>query len=166
MEKKNSIVKDIAIGVAVGAAVTMLRKENRDKFASNARRARTKMIEIREHAAPLKDRVKEGVQNVGTKGREMADLKVVKEKVDEIRKLTPAVVETLKETRDIFNKKKQELKESSVPTAQAESRDSDSHSQEQADNSEQISESEVSLEMISNDDEAVHEPISAEKEDK
>ncbi|GAA3316945.1 hypothetical protein GCM10020331_014420 [Ectobacillus funiculus] len=39
-KKKNSIVKDIAIGVAVGAAVTMLRKENREKFASNARRAK------------------------------------------------------------------------------------------------------------------------------
>lgn len=168
MEKKNSIVKDIAIGVAVGAAMTMLRKENREKFASNARRAKTKMIEIREHATPLKDRVKEGVQTVGTKGREMADLKIVKEKVDEIRKLTPAVVETLKETRDIFNKKKQELKESSVPTAQAESGDSDDDSQEQAPSSiEQASESAVFLEMTSKvDDESADESLIDKKEDK
>lgn len=169
MEKKNSIVKDIAIGVAVGAAMTMLRKENRERFASNARRAKTKMIEIREHAAPLKDRVKEGVQSVGTKGREMADLKVVKEKVDEIRKLTPAVVETLKETRDIFNKKKQELKESSVPTAQAELVDSDDYSQEQASSSiEPVGESAVSLEMTSkvDDDGAENEVLIGEKEDK
>ncbi|WP_051317151.1 DUF4075 domain-containing protein, partial [Ectobacillus panaciterrae] len=148
IEKKNNIVRNIAIGVAVGAAVTMIKKSNRDKVAYNVRKAKTKMIEIGEKA-PLKSRVMEGVQAVGTKGRELADLTAMKQrvgeltdltamkqrvgeltdltamkqrvgeltdltamkqKVGEFKKLTPAVVETLKETRDIFNKKKQELK--------------------------------------------------------
>ncbi|MFX3625530.1 MAG: hypothetical protein ACE3JP_16230 [Ectobacillus sp.] len=111
MENKNTIVRNIAIGVAVGAAVTMLKKENRKMVASNVRKAKTKMVEIRQSSVPLKERMKEGVHVVGTKGRELADLKLVKEKVEEFKKLTPAVMETLKETRDIFNKKKQELKE-------------------------------------------------------
>lgn len=103
MEKKNTVVRGIAIGVAVGAAVTMLKKENREKLVSNVRKAKTKMIEIGENPSPLKERVmdgvqsvKDGVQTVGVKGRET---------VGEIKKLTPAVMETLKEKRDMFKKK-------------------------------------------------------------
>ncbi|MCP8969896.1 hypothetical protein [Ectobacillus ponti] len=111
MEKKSTIVRNIAIGVAVGAAVTMLKKDNREKIAGNVRKARTKVNEMREGSITLKDRVVDGVHDLGAKSREMAELKAVKEKLEEIKKLTPAVVETLKETRDIFNKKKQELLE-------------------------------------------------------
>lgn len=46
------------------------------------------------------------MQTVTDKGRELADLNVVKAKVAEIKKLTPSVVETLKETKEILVKKK------------------------------------------------------------
>jgi hypothetical protein len=118
VEKKSNIVRNIAIGVAVGAAVTMMKKSNRNKLASNVRKAKTKMIEIRENPTPLKDRVKESVQAVGIKGRELADFTAVKEKMGEFKKLKPAVVETLKETCDIFNKKKQDLKEQNAVQAE------------------------------------------------
>jgi len=106
MAKKGNIVRNIAIGVAAGVAVSMLKKENREKVKYTAGKAKTKMIEIGENA-----KLKEKVQTVTDKGRELADFNVVKAKVAEIKKLTPAVVETLKETKDIFNKKKNNAKE-------------------------------------------------------
>lgn len=118
MEKKSNIVRNIAIGVAVGAAVTLLKKENRDKVVRNVRKAKTKMIAIRENPADFKNKVKENVQTISIKGKELTDLSQVKNKVGELKKLTPAVVETLKETRQIFNKKKQGLQE--VAEAQTE----------------------------------------------
>ncbi|ENQ3107612.1 protein of unknown function [Bacillus sp. 491mf] len=106
MAKKGNLVRNIAIGVAAGVAVSMLKKENREKVKYTAGKAKTKMIEIGENA-----KLKEKVQTVTDKGREFADLNVVKAKVAEIKKLTPAVVETLKETKDIFSKKKNTVKE-------------------------------------------------------
>ncbi|MGG2067346.1 MULTISPECIES: DUF4075 domain-containing protein [unclassified Bacillus (in: firmicutes)] len=106
MAKKGNIVRNIAIGVAAGVAVSMLKKENREKVKYTAGKAKTKMIEIGENA-----KLKEKMQTVTDKGREIADFNVVKAKVAEIKKLTPAVVETLKETKDIFNKKKNNVKE-------------------------------------------------------
>lgn len=106
MAKKNNIARNIAIGVAAGVAVSMLKKENREKVKHTAEKAKTKMIEISENA-----KVKEKVQTVTDKGRELADLNAVKAKVAEIKKLTPAVVETLKETKEIFSKKKMESNE-------------------------------------------------------
>ncbi|ARO16440.1 DUF4075 domain-containing protein [Bacillus cereus] len=103
MAKKNNIARNIAIGVAAGVAVSMLKKENREKVKNTAEKAKTKMIEIGENA-----KIKEKVQTVTDKGRELADLNVVKAKVAEIKKLTPSVVETLKETKEIFSKKKVE----------------------------------------------------------
>ncbi|MDM5186930.1 DUF4075 domain-containing protein [Bacillus sp. DX4.1] len=103
MAKKNNIARNIAIGVAAGVAVSMLKKENRDKVKNTAGKAKTKMIEIGENA-----KIKEKVQTVTDKGRELADFNVVKAKVAEIKKLTPAVVGTLKETKEIFSKKKVE----------------------------------------------------------
>ncbi|MEY8350529.1 DUF4075 domain-containing protein [Bacillus cereus] len=103
MAKKNNIARNIAIGVAAGVAVSMLKKENREKVKNTAEKAKTKMIEIGENA-----KIKEKVQTVTDKGRELADFNVVKAKVAEIKKLTPAVVETLKETKEIFSKKKAE----------------------------------------------------------
>ncbi|MDC2865393.1 DUF4075 domain-containing protein [Bacillus sp. BP-3] len=100
MAKKGNLVRNIAIGVAAGVAVSMLKKENREKVKLTAGKAKTKMIEIGENA-----KLKEKVQTVTDKGRELADFNVVKAKVAEIKKLTPAVVETLKETKDIFRKK-------------------------------------------------------------
>ncbi|WP_242220698.1 DUF4075 domain-containing protein [Bacillus cereus group sp. BfR-BA-01380] len=100
MAKKGNLVRNIAIGVAAGVAVSMLKKENREKVKQTAGKAKTKMIEIGENA-----KLKEKVQTVTDKGREFADFNVVKAKVAEIKKLTPAVVETLKETKDIFSKK-------------------------------------------------------------
>lgn len=101
MAKKNNIARNIAIGVAAGVAVSMLKKENREKVKNTAEKAKTKMIEIGENA-----KIKEKVQTVTDKGRELADFNVVKAKVAEIKKLTPSVVETLKETKEIFSKKK------------------------------------------------------------
>ncbi|MFD0767887.1 DUF4075 domain-containing protein [Bacillus sp. CGMCC 1.60114] len=106
MAKKGNIVRNIAIGVAAGVAVSMLKKENREKVKYTAGKAKTKMIQIGENA-----KIKEKVQTVTDKGREIADFNVVKAKVAEIKKLTPAVVETLKETKDIFSKKKNNVKE-------------------------------------------------------
>ncbi|MBC6973568.1 DUF4075 domain-containing protein [Bacillus sp. Xin] len=106
MAKKNNIARNIAIGVAAGVAVSMLKKENREKVKNTAEKAKSKMIEIGENA-----KIKEKVQTVTDKGRELADFNVVKAKVAEIKKLTPAVVETLKETKEIFNKKKAEPQE-------------------------------------------------------
>ena len=106
MAKKGNLVRNIAIGVAAGVAVSMLKKENREKVKYTAGKAKTKMIEIGENA-----KLKEKVQTVTDKGRELADFNVVKAKVAEIKKLTPAVVETLKETKDIFSKKKNTVKE-------------------------------------------------------
>ena len=103
MAKKNNIARNIAIGVAAGVAVSMLKKENREKVKNTAEKAKSKMIEIGENA-----KIKEKVQTVTDKGRELADFNVVKSKVAEIKKLTPAVVETLKETKEIFSKKKAE----------------------------------------------------------
>lgn len=106
MAKKNNIARNIAIGVAAGVAVSMLKKENREKVKNTAEKAKTKMIEIGENA-----KIKEKVQTVTDKGRELADFNVVKAKVAEIKKLTPSVVETLKETKEIFSKKKVEPEE-------------------------------------------------------
>ncbi|HDX9580546.1 DUF4075 domain-containing protein [Bacillus cytotoxicus] len=100
MAKKGNLVRNIAIGVAAGVAVSMLKKENREKVKCTAGKAKTKMIEIGENA-----KLKEKVQTVTDKGRELADFNIVKAKVAEIKKLTPAVVGTLKETKDIFMKK-------------------------------------------------------------
>ncbi|MFD3448197.1 DUF4075 domain-containing protein [Microbacteriaceae bacterium 4G12] len=119
MKKKNNIVRNIAIGVAVGAAVSMFKKENRDKLASGARKAKLKMTEISKSPIELTERVKDKVQTVGTKGREFADFKIVKDKMEEIKKLTPAVMETIKETKEIFNKKKQQMKEKDDQELQA-----------------------------------------------
>ena len=58
------------------------------------------MIEIGENA-----KIKEKVQ-IQIEGRELADLNVVKAKVAEIKKLTPSVVETLKETKEILVRKR------------------------------------------------------------
>ncbi|CAI8821196.1 MULTISPECIES: DUF4075 domain-containing protein [Bacillus] len=106
MAKKNNIARNIAIGVAAGVAVSMLKKENREKVKNTAEKAKSKMIEIGENA-----KIKEKVQTVTDKGRELADFNVVKAKVAEIKKLTPAVVGTLKETKEIFSKKKIEREE-------------------------------------------------------
>lgn len=106
MAKKNNMIRNIAIGVAVGVAVSMLKKENRKKVKNTAEKAKTKMVEIGENA-----KLKEKVQTVTDKGREFADFEVVKAKVAEIKKLTPTVVETLKETKEIFNKKKEAVVE-------------------------------------------------------
>lgn len=50
MAKKNNIARNIAIGVAAGVAVSMLKKENREKVKNTAEKAKTKMIEIGENA--------------------------------------------------------------------------------------------------------------------
>lgn len=95
MAKKNNIARNIAIGVAAGVAVSMLKKENREKVKNTAEKAKTKMIEIGENA-----KIKEKVQTVTDKGRELADLKVVKAKVAEIKKLTPSVVDVKRNERN------------------------------------------------------------------
>lgn len=82
MAKKNNIARNIAIGVAAGVAVSMLKKENREKVKNTAEKAKTKMIEIGENA-----KIKEKVQTVTDKGRELADFNVVKAKVAEIKKI-------------------------------------------------------------------------------
>lgn len=79
MAKKNNIARNIAIGVAAGVAVSMLKKENREKVKI-LQKSKTKMIEIGENA-----KIKEKVQTVTDKGRELADLNVVKAKVAEIK---------------------------------------------------------------------------------
>lgn len=97
MAKKNNIARNIAIGVAAGVAVSMLKKENREKVKNTAEKAKTKMIEIGENA-----KIKEKVQTVTDKGRELADFNVVKAKVAEIKKLTPSVVENVKRNESKF----------------------------------------------------------------
>ncbi len=83
MAKKNNIARNIAIGVAAGVAVSMLKKENREKSKKILqKKQKTKMIEIGENA-----KIKEKVQTVTDKGRELADLNVVKAKVAEIKKI-------------------------------------------------------------------------------
>ncbi len=52
------------------------------KVKNTAEKAKTKMIEIGENA-----KIKEKVQTVTDKGRELADLNVVKAKVAEIKKI-------------------------------------------------------------------------------
>ena len=49
MAKKNNIARNIAIGVAAGVAVSMLKKENREKVKI-LQKSKTKMIEIGENA--------------------------------------------------------------------------------------------------------------------
>ena len=49
MAKKNNIARNIAIGVAAGVAVSMLKKENREKVKIQ-QKSKTKMIEIGENA--------------------------------------------------------------------------------------------------------------------
>ena len=79
MAKKNNIARNIAIGVAAGVAVSMLKKENREKVKIQQKR-KTKMIEIGENA-----KIKEKVQTVTDKGRELADFNVVKAKVEKLK---------------------------------------------------------------------------------
>lgn len=49
MAKKNNIARNIAIGVAAGVAVSMLKKENREKVKIQQKK-QNKMIEIGENA--------------------------------------------------------------------------------------------------------------------
>ncbi|MGH0590366.1 DUF4075 domain-containing protein [Bacillus mycoides] len=106
MTKKNNITRNIMIGVAVGIVVSMFKKENREKVKNAAETAKSKVNEISENT-----KIKENIQIMTDKGRELADLNVVKEKVIEIKKLAPAVIENLKETIEIFCKKKVEPEE-------------------------------------------------------
>ena len=53
MAKKNNIARNIAIGVAAGVAVSMLKKENREKVKI-LQKSKTKMIEIGENAKSKK----------------------------------------------------------------------------------------------------------------
>lgn len=110
-DKKNTFARNITIGVVAGTVATLFKKENRVKLVEKARAAKEKIWELREHAVPVKERVKETVQDIRAKGSQLTDKAVVNEKIESIKKITPLVIETLQESRDIFNKKKQELKE-------------------------------------------------------
>lgn len=110
-DKKNTFARNITIGVVAGTVATLFKKENRVKLVEKARAAKEKIWELREQAVPVKERVKETVQDIRAKGSQLTDKAVVNEKIESIKKITPLVIETLQESRDIFNKKKQELKE-------------------------------------------------------
>lgn len=110
-DKKNTFARNITIGVVAGTVATLFKKENRVKLVEKARAAKGKIWELREQAVPMKERVKETVQDIRAKGSQLTDKAVVNEKIESIKKITPLVIETLQESRDIFNKKKQELKE-------------------------------------------------------
>ncbi|WP_416828971.1 hypothetical protein [Ectobacillus polymachus] len=110
-EKKNTFARNITIGVAVGALATLCKRENRERLTANARKVKEKMCDLRNQAAPIKERVKETVQDIRAKGSQLTDKEVVNEKIESIKKITPLVIETLQESREIFNRKKQELKE-------------------------------------------------------
>ncbi|WP_379971003.1 hypothetical protein [Ectobacillus sp. sgz5001026] len=110
-DKKNTFARNITIGVVAGTVVTLFKKENREKLVGKAREAKEKIWNLREQAVPMKERVKETVQDIRAKGSQLTDKAVVNEKIESIKKITPLVIETLQESRDIFNKKKQELKE-------------------------------------------------------
>ncbi|ENQ3078710.1 DUF4075 domain-containing protein [Bacillus sp. WLY-B-L8] len=141
MAKKGNLVRNIAIGVAAGVAVSMLKKENREKVKLTAGKAKTKMIEIGENT-----KLKEKVQTVTDKGRELADFNVVKAKVAEIKKLTPAVVETLKETKDIFMKKNNAKEQPETIEIQA-----------------VVPTEELKVEEVASEDHGMKEPIAEEK---
>ena len=46
MAKKNNIARNIAIGVAAGVAVSMLKKENREKVKNTAEKAKPHWLYI------------------------------------------------------------------------------------------------------------------------
>ena len=100
MAKKNNIARNIAIGVAAGVAVSMLKK----KTAKSKNTKKAKMIEIGENA-----KIKEKVQTVTDKGRELADFNVVKAKVAEINAIC---CRDVKRNERNFSKKKLNQKKS------------------------------------------------------
>ena len=50
--------------------------------------------------------MKETVQDIRARGSQLTDKAVVNEKIESIKKITPLVIETLQESREIFGTKR------------------------------------------------------------
>ncbi|MBD1379617.1 YtxH domain-containing protein [Metabacillus arenae] len=106
MSNENRLVKNMVIGAAIGALVSLFHKPTRDQVIRQGKEISEKTIEFCKDPSKLTNEVKEKVEEVRKTIDEVSgDVAFVNEKFQELRKTTPQVLELIEETKERFSKK-------------------------------------------------------------
>ncbi|EJR89814.1 hypothetical protein IKE_05946 [Bacillus cereus VD196] len=97
-KSKVNMVQGLTLGLVAGVVVFMSKKENRKKVQSIAEKAKGKIIETSEDM-----KIKEKIDVVKDKGKQLVNSNAVQKKISEIQKSTFTIVE---KAQGIFNNKK------------------------------------------------------------
>lgn len=86
MSKRNKALRNILVGVAIGAGVTLLNKENREKITRKGKNVTKKLNEMKQDPELVKDAVKSQLKVVQNSVEKLEDnVQLVKDKWIEIK---------------------------------------------------------------------------------
>ncbi|MGG5252238.1 YtxH domain-containing protein [Neobacillus sp. SM06] len=110
MANSNKFWKGMLIGALAGGALSLLDKETRAAMKENWKRAAHGTAEMVRNPKQVTSQIKETAQRVRTTVEQVGeDLAFIAEKVEELKETTPQVTKLLKETKDTFTKKEDDL---------------------------------------------------------
>lgn len=103
MSNNNKLVQNMVIGAAAGALLSLLHKPTRQSLTSEGKVLWSRVQEYVHEPSLLTDDVKAVTERTRDLVQRLTtDVQYVNEKVHQLKETTPAVLETLKETKDVM----------------------------------------------------------------
>jgi gas vesicle protein len=104
MEKRSRLWDGILIGALVGAAVSMFDKQTREHVLEGGRKLGSQVAKTVKNPKETQEALKEKFNEFKETVEHLSeDVSFIAGKVDEIRELTPQVVDIVKETKEVFS---------------------------------------------------------------
>lgn len=106
MTNTNKFWKGILFGALAGGALSLLDKPTRTAMNANCQKAGSNLSYMIKHPKEMTDQVKEVANKIRATVEDVSeDFTYLTEKIEEIREVTPQVVEIVKETKEVFTNK-------------------------------------------------------------
>jgi gas vesicle protein len=95
--------KGVLLGAIVGGAISLLDRTTRTSVKKNIQNTSGKIAYFAKHPQETIDTVKETSRKIRSTVEEVGEeVSFIAEKIDELRELTPQVVDIVKDTKDAF----------------------------------------------------------------
>lgn len=106
MAQDNKLVRGIALGALLGAAVSLLDKTTRDEVIHSGKKLKNKLKNYMDNPSSFTEEFKQKVVCVKDTVQEVSeDISFITEKVKEIKDATPQVLGIIQETKERFTQK-------------------------------------------------------------
>jgi gas vesicle protein len=106
MTNTNKFWKGILFGALAGGALSLLDKQTRIAMNANCRKASSSISYMIKHPKEVTEQVIEVANKIRVTVEDVSeDIHYLTEKIEEIREVTPQVVEIVKETKEAFTNK-------------------------------------------------------------